>query len=343
MTFERSLLHAGLWPVLIALALASGCSDRPPDEEVPAETEAPPSVQEAPAAAQVVRLDTRQAAELDVQTVAVQSGSFRYAVTLPGTVYPAPENFSIVSAPISGRVANIYAHEGEAVRKGQVLLELESLEFANLAAEYLQARAEEAYQESQVERLQLLVEKKISPQSALDKAQADLLRASAAVSGTYARLKAIGIRDEQIAAWSAAQPERPLLQIYAPISGVIDRHDVDLGQSVTSYEQMMSLIDPSRVLVRGYVSPEEAPALTPGDPVTIAQKDFPDLQLAAKVATLNPALDEQNKCSCRSPSARRSRCSPCRSRPSSTKASRPPSSSAPTRTRSRSATSRWAA
>lgn len=291
----RSLL------ALLAALAAAGCGDAPLPEAVTDAAVTPPSVRAeaaAPAAAPpaaVVRLTAAQADELQVRTVTVGLEAGRFVVTLPGEVYPAPDHLAQVSAPISGRVAAIYAHEGEGVRRGQPLLALESLEFANLAADYMQAVAEEAYQQQQVDRLATLVEKKIAPRSRLDRAEADLARARASVSATYARLKALGIADDQMTSWSDATRARPLLPIYAPITGVIDRHGVDLGQSVTAYQEMMTVINPAKVLIRGFASPDDAPAIAPGDAVEVRLKDVPGRTLRAAVTTINPAVDPSSR------------------------------------------------
>ncbi len=276
---------------LLALGLAA-CGKAPE----PPVTPPPPS----PAGASLtdarrIELTPGQAAELRIETDTVRLRPLSYTVTLPGEVYPAPGFFARVSAPISGRVVRVTANEGEPVRRGQVLLELESLEFANLAAEYLQARAEETYRRSQVERLATLVEKKISPRAALDKAQADLARAGAAVSAAYARLRALNITEAQLEAWTAGETTRPVLPIHAPISGIIDAHDIDLGQSVEAYAPMMSILNPAEVLIKGFVSPEDAPLLRPGDPVWIGGQPFESEDLRAAVTTINPALDPANK------------------------------------------------
>jgi membrane fusion protein, heavy metal efflux system len=82
---------------------------------------------------------------------------------------------------------------------------MESLEFAELAANYLESQAERLYLEQQVERLTSLVERKISPQSSLDRANADLTRADARVRAARARLRAVGIDNRQLEQWSTSR------------------------------------------------------------------------------------------------------------------------------------------
>lgn len=285
-----------LWAVLLIVGgLAIGCRGSDPEVGGAREVVAPSAVQEEHTPLQAIRLSPEQARDLDVRTVRVQRTDYRYALRVPGTVHPAPEHISLVSAPISGRVTRIFAHEGEAVRRGQVLLELESLEFARLVADYLQARADETYQDQQVTRLEQLVEKKISPRAALERAQADYYRATAAVQATDAQLRTLGVGDQELERWAGGEAGRPVLRIYAPLSGVINQHRIEMGQAVTAYDELLDIVNLEEVLVRGYISPDEAALVQPGDAVEISMKDFPEQRIAAAVRTISPALDVESK------------------------------------------------
>jgi cobalt-zinc-cadmium efflux system membrane fusion protein len=189
----------------------------------------------------------------------------------------------------------MYVHEGQAVRKGDLLMELESLEFANFVSDYLQARAEKLYQANQLERINLLVEKKISPQRTLEKVQADYSRALAAEQAARTRLLSVGVKNSQIATWDAGSLDQPNLKFYAPIRGVVTEHKVDNGQAVGNYEEIMTIIDLDEVMIQGYASPEEGSLIIPGDSVEITLKDFPGKKLLATVTTINPKLDLLNK------------------------------------------------
>jgi cobalt-zinc-cadmium efflux system membrane fusion protein len=183
----------------------------------------------------------------------------------------------------------VHTHEGEAVRRGEALLELVSLEYAGLVADVLRARAERNYQQSQVDRLLQLVEKKIAAQQSLEKAQADLLRARAEFDAAFARVSALGLTEDGL------ETAGPTLVLRAPIAGAIDRHEIDLGSAVTVYQEMLSIVDPSHVLVQAYVPPDEAGDVAPGDTVSIHGSDAGQAVLAARIATVNPALGAENR------------------------------------------------
>jgi len=292
--------HVKLLIVLLLISVFA-CSENggiPADQEVPA----PPSVSETSEdEVRIVNLTEEDADKLNIRTYIVKRDIVTYPIMAPGIVIAAPDHISILSTPVDGRIVKIYAHEGEEVKKGDPLLEMESLEFADLVANFVESRAEKEYLEQQVGRLSRLVEQKISPQSALDRARADLTRSNARVRASSARLKAVGIDDRQLQQWSAiTEDERATLTMYAAIDGKINHHLIDLGQAVNANDMLLDIVNNRQVLARGFVSPEDIAFLKPGAKAVISQKTNKktrrsDLSLEAEITTINPGLDRENR------------------------------------------------
>jgi cobalt-zinc-cadmium efflux system membrane fusion protein len=245
----------------------------------------------------IVRLTGTQAEDLHVQTYRVRNERITYPMTVPGTVIAAPEHIAVISTPLNGRITKIFAHEGESVNRGDPLLEMESLEFAELAASYLESQAERNYLEQQVERLRSLVEQRISPQSTLDRANADLSRANTRVRAAIARLRAVGISDQQLEEWGEVEEdESAVLTMYATIDGKINQHLIDLGQAVNANDMLLDIVDNSHVLARGYVAPKDISNLEIGARAVISQRDDQGLvSVESQITTIQPGLDPENK------------------------------------------------
>jgi cobalt-zinc-cadmium efflux system membrane fusion protein len=212
---------------------------------------------------------------------------------MSGLVEASPEDFAAVSAPISGRIARVLAHEGEAVRRGQTVAVIESLEFASLVADLMQAEAEADLQRQQVARYTQLVAERISPQMRLDQARADLRRAEAAVQGARARLSAVGVGESAVR--EAARSGRVRVSVAAPRSGLIDRHSIDLGGAVMAYDEMMTIVGQSEVMVRGQASPDQAARIRPGDGVSVRSAADSSVAVAGRVSSIAPAATADDR------------------------------------------------
>jgi cobalt-zinc-cadmium efflux system membrane fusion protein len=280
-----------------AVPLITGsCKRQAPPEGKVAETGVPPSVAGATASDKViVTLSAQEATELAIPVKEISSQVRSYRLTAPGTVFPAPNHIGIVSAPVDGRVLNLPVQEGQAVNKGQVIMELESLTYGTLVAEYLQALAEVDLQTNQLTRMEKLVEKKINPEAELEMARAGSIRAQAGLNAASAKLKTVGVSEKEIEALRSNERINPRLKIHAPISGVVNSHRVELGQAVAAGDQMATVISLDQVLVKAYLSPDDGTLVNPGDTVVMKHRLVEEDGLRATVSTINPGLDEASR------------------------------------------------
>ena len=263
--------------------------------EVTEQNELPPSLQSQSTDVFLVNLSEKEQEGLKVETVTAKNNFLDYTVAAPGVVFNSPEHASIISTPINGQIKQINKHEGSWVRKGEELFQVQSLEFGNLVSEYLQAFAEEQFQTNRLKRMKQLVEETISSASELEYAAAEYQRSYVSVRAAYSKLKAIGVADKEIKMFAEAEDIDPLLKVYSPIDGVIETNFVELGQSVNALENLSRVLDTRVVLIRGYLSPNDARLINAGDSVTISMRENSEAILNAIITSINPGLDENSR------------------------------------------------
>jgi cobalt-zinc-cadmium efflux system membrane fusion protein len=294
---EKNTHHPTGSLILMLLALLiCGVACKQKGAVAPPETiDSPPSLAKADTMKQMVVLSPSEVTELAIETASVIHQKHILDIRAPGIVFPAPDHMSIISAPMDGRISRINFTDGASAGAGSVLFQMESLEFGNLISEYLQAVAEETYYENQLERIRKLVEKKINSESELERVMSDFQRASASAGAASAKLRAVGVTDQEMEMYKSSDRIKPVLNIRAPIEGVLDQLQVDLGQSIQAYETLARLIDLSHVMIRGYVSPEDGQYVRKGDRVLITRRESESQSINASISTVNPGLDESNR------------------------------------------------
>lgn len=264
-------------------------------ETISAQNELPPSLKPADESLKLIHLSDKEQGELNIQTLAVSNNFIDYTVSAPGVVFPAPNHGSIISAPINGQIRKINKYEGAWVKRGEPLFEIQSLEFGNLVSEYLQAFAEQRYQTNRLSRIKQLVEETITSKSEQEKATAEFERASASSRAAYSKLKAVGVSNQEIIAFTEAENIDPVLKIASPIDGVVEKNFVELGQSVNALENLSRVLDTRDVLIRGYLSPDDARMISNGDSVSVSKREKQDSPIKAKITSINPGLDENSR------------------------------------------------
>lgn len=278
-----------------AFLLLFSCQSGKSPEIDESQNELPPSLLPGSKAISLVRLSEKEQNELNIETVKVNAGFTDYSVSAPGVVFSAPEHASAISTPINGQVSRINKYEGDRVRKGELLFQIQSFEFGNMVSDYLQAYAEEQFQTNRLNRLKQLVKETISSESELERAAAEYQRAVVSTKAAYSKLKAVGVADHEIKQFVQATEFEPELKIYSPIEGVVEQIFVEQGQSVNALEKLSRVLDTRVVLIRGYHSPDDARLMIAGDSVTILKRENQEILLKAIISSMNPGLDENSR------------------------------------------------
>lgn len=179
-----------------------------------------------------------------VTTVVAEPQRWESSLNAIGSV-TAVQGVSI-SADLPGLVERIEFDSGDSVRRGDVLLKLDTRqEQAQLAA----ARAQLELARTQLDRMAGLREKGVTSQAELDTARATYEQAEARMGEIQAAIARKTIR--------------------APFAGVLGLRQVDLGQYVSGGDPLVSLqaLDPIRVVFS--VPQQQVGRLRAGTPVTV--------------------------------------------------------------------------
>lgn len=192
----------------------------------------------------------------------------------------------IVAAEVAGRVISVKVEVGDAVRKGQTLVELDSEDYrlrrGAAQAEIGRLAALIAQQERLVERYETLAKSDFFAKNALDDARA--------------QLKAL--RSQQAAAQAqAAEAERNLARgrVTAPIDGAVSARMANVGDYVSVGAPIVRL-STDRLLRIALPYPEAlADALKPGLPVRLRSPSAPDTVVEAVISEIRPTVGENNR------------------------------------------------
>ncbi len=207
--------------------------------------------------------DARAASVLLAQP---QLKSFDQEVEALGTVR-ANESVDI-TAKVAARITAIHFKEGQQVRKGDLLVELDSAEVrADLAA----AEAALAESRSQYKRSQELYQTRVLSEAQLDQLKATLLANEARAAAARSRV------DDR--------------RISAPFSGRVGLRNVSVGGLVSPGEVITTLDDLSIVKLDFSVPELFLAALKPALPVTASTTAYPDETFAGEVVSIGTRID----------------------------------------------------
>ena len=165
--------------------------------------------------------------------------NFASHIRSTGMIEVPVKNHTQVSAYAGGYVRFIDLIPGEKVRKGQLLFTLENPEFVQMQQDYLEAKAQLAYLQSDYERQKTLAGENIASQKKFLKAESDYQVTLAQMEGLKKRLSMMGISAEKLV------PEKlsSSISIYAPVTGHITSINAMKGMFLNPTDVAIELVN----------------------------------------------------------------------------------------------------
>jgi RND family efflux transporter MFP subunit len=205
----------------------------------------------------------------------------RQRLSAEGRVVTYPGAEVVVSAERAGRLVVLRVQEGQSVRRGELLAELDSEELnAALGEARAQMHAAEAElrlaEASRARHLRLAGEGIVAAQ-ALEQATRDLETANAHLATARA------VVNRQSAALAKTR-------ILAPLGGVVTQRLADAGERVEAGTPLVTIADLTRLRIDAEADEADAARLATGASVRITVPGRPDLSWRGQVEELSDAV-----------------------------------------------------
>ena len=183
-----------------------------------------------------------------------------------------------------GRVVEIKARLGDTVKKGQVLLRVQSADMSGAFSDYRKALADEQLSRTQLERSKLLYDKGAVSLNDLQIAQDTDDKAKTDVENTKAKIHVLGGDPDHADA---------VVDIHAPISGVITDQQVTNAAGVQGLASPnpFTISDLSNVWIVCDVYENDLINVHIGDSAEIRLNAYPDRTFTGRISNVGPILD----------------------------------------------------
>jgi len=264
----------------VALALVSGACAR---GNAQTESGAPPQpIVDEEGDGTMVRVDHPERFPLSAATE--RRAAPELSVT--GVVNPDVSRAVPVVSLASGRVVEVRARLGDDVKKGQLLLRIQSSDIASAFSDYRKAIADEVLAKTQLERAQLLFDRGAIAKKDLEVAQDIEDKAVVDVQTTTERLRVLGVGTDR--------PPTGIVDILAPTDGIITEQNVTNAAGVKSLDNspnLFTISDLTHVWILCDVYENDLPSVRVGDTAEIRLAAYPDRVLTGRIGNIGPILD----------------------------------------------------
>lgn len=244
-----------------------------------------------------------------VNVEAIQARSLEAIVTASGKIQP--KRSVNISADVMGRVTELAVEEGQTVRQGQFLLQIDprnlqtqtqrseaSLAAASAQLDQLRTGIASAQEQLSLARDQLrrqrdLWSQQLTTKEALDKAESEVRLREADVRD---RTQQVSTQEQRIRAERAdlanARYNLSKVRIESPIDGIVTRRNIEQGEMVVigtmnnAGTVMLTIADMSVIEAEVEVDETDIPSIKLGQPAKITIDAMPDETFTGKVTEI---------------------------------------------------------
>lgn len=211
-------------------------------------------------------------------------------LTATGAVFPDVSREVPVISLANGRVVDIKARLDDNVKKGQLLLKVQSADASAAFDAYLKAVNDEQLADKSLLRTQDLFQHGAVSQAMLDQATDAENDAKADLTAAEEQLRVMGVDKNH--------PSN-IVNVYAPISGVIIAqnvtNDAAAGVTLSGSATAFTIADLSSVWILCDVYENDIPRLQLGQEARITVNAYPNHPLVGHISDIGPVLDPNTR------------------------------------------------
>ncbi len=188
---------------------------------------------------EAVTLTREQSQVIKLELGKLNKRSLASEIKANGYLDVPPQNKAVVSPMITGFIRKVNFLVGDMVRKGQVMAELESMEFIDLQQKYMELKSELVFLKDDFERQKLLKDQDAVSRKKYLMAEADYKTAYTTLKGLHSKLEILGVDFNQLDLGEI----QSVIRLKAPINGSVKRLGMVIGRHVAPSEEIYEIVN----------------------------------------------------------------------------------------------------
>lgn len=266
--------------IISSIVLLSSCNNNPKPEQQTA----------AAIQSNTVILTNAQYKNAGIVTGTIETKAISSTIKLNGKIDVPPQNMVSISVPLGGYLKSTQLLPGMHVNKGEVLAVMEDPQYIQLQQDYLTAKAQFEYNESEYLRQKELNLSKAASDKVFEQVKANYQTQNILMKALEQKLKLIGMNPQIITPNSISKS----VNIYSPISGFVSAVNVNIGKYVTPSEVLFELVNPSDIHLALTVFDKDLSKLSIGQKLFAYTNTHPEKKYECEIIIISKNLNVDN-------------------------------------------------
>lgn len=236
----------------------------------------------------LIELTQAQYDHAAIQLGKISKRTMGSALHVNGVIDVPPQSNISINMPYGGFVKYIDMLPGTPIKKGQLLLTIESPEFIQFQQDYLESLANQEFLKAEFDRQQELYDEKVASGKNYQQAKSAYLANEARIKTTEARLSMIGLNPEKIKNGQITSS----VGVYAPVNGQVREVNVNIGKYVNPQDVIMDITNSEDLHVELTVYENDIPKVKKGQKIRFSLADTPNHWRVAEVFLIGSGVRE---------------------------------------------------
>lgn len=238
----------------------------------------------------IVSLNDAQLKNAGIQTGKVEQQSISSVLKVNGKIDVPPQNMVSISVPLGGYLKTTKLLPGMHISKGEVIAVMEDQQYIQLQQDYLTAKAQFSFNESEYNRQKELNQSKATSDKVYEQTRATYQTQNILIKSLEEKLKLIGVSPANINANNISRS----INIYSPINGFVSAVNVNIGKYVNPSDVLFELVNPTDIHLALTVFEKDIDKLYIGQKLMAYTNTQPDKKYPCEIILISKNLSDEN-------------------------------------------------
>ena len=238
----------------------------------------------------VVELTKKQLDNSKIKVGSLTQSPLSTTIKVNGKITLAPNAMASVSMPLGGYIKNIKVMPGMVIKKGQILAVIEDQSYVQIQHDYLTTKQQLAFASKDYARQKELNASQAVSEKNFQLSESEFAKQRITLKSLEEKLKLIQINPGTLTANSISKS----VNIYAPISGMITKIDVNIGKYVSATDMLFQIMDNQSMYAKLNVFEKDAANLSIGQKIKVFTNSQPDVFYETKIEFVNKSYSDES-------------------------------------------------
>lgn len=232
---------------------------------------------------------------LQIKVGEVKAAPVNGALRVAGRVEADETRMARVSAPVTGRIVELQAAEGQMVKRGQVLATVYGADLSSAQSSFLKALTQRQLAERAATRAKQLLSAGVIGEAELQRREADFQEAATELSSARERLGVLGLSPEAIQVLEKSRGVNSTTHIVSSIDGMVLQRRATIGEVVEAAATVFVIADLSNVWLVADVPEQSAAAIQAGKAVEAEIPALPNEKITGTLSFVSPLVTPETR------------------------------------------------